>query len=295
MTESGKRKLSAKEILTDIRSGMDASELKRKYGLSDNSFGYVLKQLSTAGALTEDEQRRLQPRHGSPEPSREMRRLQPLRTPSKSPHEAPVPPPQWRCPACNAPQTGEVSECSACGIVVAKFVARQVEEDRLSSVSPRFMRDPDPGGGKGLASVILSIVVLVIIGGALLLWSSHRATEKSKIAALDLRTLSFQEVESEADQPQENSKDLESTGIDSSEAKIEDSREIDLAPERIVAIPKDPAAPKVARPRETATPAPETSKYVTGVLRQFGSGDFKKEVVEASKTYPVLFQFYSHT
>ena len=61
MTESGKRKLSAKEILTDIRSGMDASELKRKYGLSDKSFGYVLKQLSTAGLLTEDEIRRLQP------------------------------------------------------------------------------------------------------------------------------------------------------------------------------------------------------------------------------------------
>jgi hypothetical protein len=88
---------------------------------------------------------------------------------------------------------------------------------------------------------------------------------------------------------------LESTGIDSSEVKIEDNREINLAPERIVAVPKEPAAPKVARPRETATPAPETSRYVTGVLRQFGSGDFKKEVVEASKTYPVLFQFYSHT
>jgi len=63
----------------------------------------------------------------------------------------------------------------------------------------------------------------------------------------------------------------------------------------MVALPKEPAAPKVARPRETATPAPETPKYVTGVLRQFGSGDFKKEVVEASKTYPVLFQFYSNT
>jgi hypothetical protein len=279
MTDPVKRKLSAKQILADIRSGMNVSGLKRRYGLSDKSLEYVLKQLSTAGVLTEDEKRRLQPRHGSPKPS----------------HEAPVLPPQWRCPACNAPQAAEVRECPACGVVVAKFMARQAEEDRLSSVSPRFTRDPDPGGGKGLASVILSIVVLVIIGGALLVWSSHRATGKSKIAALDLTTQSFQEVESEADQSQENSNDLESTGIDSSEAKIEDSREINLYPERIVAVPKVPAAPKVARPRETATPAPETSKYVTGVLRQFGSGDFKKEVVEASKTYPVLFQFYSHT
>jgi hypothetical protein len=278
MTESGKRKLSAKEILTDIRSGMDASELKRKYGLSEKSLEYVCDKLAAAGALTGEEGRRLQPRGGSSEPSHEPPRA-----------------PQWRCPACNAPQAAEVRECSACGVVVAKFVARQTEEDRLSSVSPRFTRGADPGGGKGLASVILSIVVFALIGGAVLVWSSHRATGKSKIAALDLTTQSFQEVESEADQPLENSNDLESTGIDSSEVNIEDSREINLAPERIVAVPKEPAAPKAARPRESVTPAPDTSKYVTGVLRKFGSGDFKKEVVEASKTYPVLFQFYSNT
>jgi hypothetical protein len=263
---------------------MDAPGLKRKYGLSDNSFGYVLKQLSTAGVLTEDDMRRLQPSRGPTETSREMHSLQTLSGSSVPSHERPGPA-QWQCPACNAPQIGEVSECSACGVVVAKFVARQAEEDRLSSVSPRFTRDPDPGGGNSWASVILSIVVLVLIGGALLVWSSHRATGKSKIAALDLTTQSFQEVENEADQSQENSNDLESTGIDSSGAKIEDSREINLYPERIVAVPKVPAAPKVARPRETATPAPVSPQYVTGVLRQFGSGDFKREVVEASKTY----------
>lgn len=278
MTESTKRKLSAKEILADIRSGMDVSELKRKHSLSDKSFGYVLRQLSTAGVLTEDEKRRLEPRRSPSQPSREPPRA-----------------PQWRCPACNAPQNGEVSECSACGVVVAKFVARQTEEDRLSSISPRFTRGVDPGGGKGLASVILSIVVFALIGGAVLVWSSHRATGKSKIAALDLTTQSFQEVESESDQSVENSNDLESAGIDPSEVKIEEGPGLTLAPERIVAVPKEPAAPKVARPRETATPAPEATQYVTGVLRQFGSSDFKKEVVEASKTYPVLFQFYSNT
>jgi hypothetical protein len=278
VTESAKRKLSAKEILADIRSGMDASELKRKYGLSDKSFGYVLRQLSTAGLLTPDEIRRLQPHRGSSKPSHEPPRA-----------------PQWRCPACNAPQVTEVRECPACGVVVAKFVGLREQGLHVSSVSPSYMRAADQGGGKGWMPVVWSIVVFALIGGALLVWSSHRATGKSKIAALDLTTQSFQEVESEADQPQENSNDLESTGIDSSEVKIEDSREINLAPAPTVALPKEPAAPKVARPRETATPAPETPQYVTGVLRQFGSGDFKKEVVEASKTYPVLFQFYSNT
>jgi hypothetical protein len=278
VTESGKRKLSAKQILADIRSGMDASDLKRKYGLSENSFGYAIKQLSTTGVLTEAEKRRLAPTPGSSKPSHEPPRA-----------------PEWRCPACNAPQAAEASECPACGVVVAKFVERQEQRDHLSSVSPRFPRAADPGGGKGWMQVVWSIVVFAFIGGAVLIWSAHRAKEAPKIAGLDLRTQTFQEVEGEADQLQEDSSDLESSGIDPSEVKIEDGEGRNLSPERIVAIPKEPAAPKVALPRETATAAPETPQYVTGVLRQFGSGDFKKEVVEASKTYPVLFQFYSNT
>ncbi len=82
MPESGKRKLSAKQILADIRSGMDASELKHKHGLSDKSFGYVLRQLSAAGVLTEDEMRRLQPGSG----------------PSKLSHQAPILPPPMEMP-----------------------------------------------------------------------------------------------------------------------------------------------------------------------------------------------------
>jgi hypothetical protein len=277
VTDSAKRKLSAKEILADIRSGMDASELKRKYGLSDKTFEYVYNKLSAAGVLTKDEMRRMEPRSSS-----------------KAPQKPPALP-QWRCPACNAPQVAEVRECPACGVLVAKFVERQEQRDHLSSTAPRFTRDADDGGGKGWTTVVWSIVVFVLIGGAMLLWSSHRATGKSKIAALDLTTQSFQEVESEADQSQENSNDLGSTGIDSSELKIEDRPEINLSPERITAVPHAPHTPRTEPPSEIPTPAPATPKYVTGVLRQFGSGDFKKEVVEASKTYPVLFQFYRDT
>jgi hypothetical protein len=278
VTESGKRKLSAKQILADIRSGMDASDLKRKYGLSENSFGYAIKQLSTTGVLTEAEKRRLAPTPGSSKPSHEPPRA-----------------PEWRCPACNAPQAAEVRECPACGVVVAKYVARQAEGLHVSSVSPSYTRAADLRGGRGWMPVVWSIVVFAFIGGAVLLWSAHRAKEVPKIAGLDLRTQTFQEVEGEADQPQENSSDLVSSGIDPSEVKIEDGTGLSLAPDRIVAVPKEPAAPRVAPPRETATAAPETPQYVTGVLRQFGSGDFKKEVVEASKTYPVLFQFYRNT
>ena len=118
MTDPVKRKLSAKQILADIRSGMDAPALKKEHSLSDKSFEYVLRQLSAAGLLTQDELRRLEPRSGSAKPSRE-------------------PPawPQWRCPACNAPQAAAVPECPACGVVVAKFVARQGRGPDASMIS----------------------------------------------------------------------------------------------------------------------------------------------------------------
>jgi hypothetical protein len=278
MTDPAKRKLSAKQILADIRSGMDAPALKREHSLSDKSFEYVLKQLSAKGLLTPDEMRRLEPRTGSPERS-------------------PKPPPalaRWRCPACNAPQPAEMAECTACGVVMAKFLERQKQRDHASKIAPRFTRDPDAGGGKGMASVISSIVILALIGGALLIWSAHRAKEKANIAALGIVTEATQQDESEADRPADTSEDLTSVGKEYSDIKIEDGQEKSLTPpEPIVALPQEPAAPKVEPPKETPTPAPTAPKYVTGVLRQFGSSDFRKEVVEASKTYPVLFQFYS--
>ncbi len=278
MTDPAKRKLSAKQILADIRSGMDAPALKREHGLSDKSFEYVLRQLSAKGLLTQDEMHRLGPLRESPEASHEI----------PGPH-------QWQCPACSAFQPAEMPECPACGVVVARFVERQEQKDRLSKVAPRFTRDAEPSGGKGWSSVISSIVILALIGGAVLIWSTYRAKEQSKIAVLDVTAQVPQEVEGEADQLQETSEDLASVGKEYSDLKIEDDQEKSLPLDPLVAIPHAPHTPKIEPPTETTTPAPVTPKYVTGVLRQFGSGDFKKEVVEASKTYPVLFQFYSNT
>jgi hypothetical protein len=279
MTDPAKRKLSAKQVLADIRSGMDAPALKREHSLSDKSFEYVLKQLSARGLLTPDEMRRLGPRSSSPE------------RPPKPSTAA-----QWRCPACNTPQPVEVPECPACGVVVAKFAERQDQRDHESRFAPRFTRDPDAGGSKGWASVISSIVIMALIGGGLLIWSAHRATEKASIASLGITTESTQQAESEADQPADTSEDLARVGKEYSDLKIEDGQEKSLTPpEPIVALPQEHSAPKAEPPEESPNPVPEPPKYVTGVLRRFGSGDFKREVVEASKTYPVLFQFYSNT
>lgn len=273
MTDTEKRKLSAKKLLSDIRSGMDDSGLKLKYDLSDKGLESVCMRLTAAGLLTEDEIRLLKPRQSSRETFREI------------PKGA-----QWRCPACNAPQAAELPECPVCGVVAAKFVARQG-----SGAAYRASRDVGPSDRTGWMPVITSIVVFALVGGALLVWSSHRAKETSKISALDTGTQSFQPVESEVDQPQENSGDSESTSKDYTEVLIDDSQESMVPPAPVDVIPQEAPQRTVAVPREQAPPPLERSEYVTGVLRQFSSRDFKKEVVEASKTYPVLFQFYSET
>ena len=55
LTDLAKRKLSAKQIVADIRSGMDGTGLKRKYGLSDKALQSLCTKLLAAGALTENE------------------------------------------------------------------------------------------------------------------------------------------------------------------------------------------------------------------------------------------------
>jgi hypothetical protein len=278
MTDPAKRKLSARQILADIRSGMDAPALKREHDLSDKSFEYVLKQLTSTGLLTGDE----------------IRRLEPGRCLSEGPRK-PAAPAGWRCPACNAPQPVERAECPACGVVVAKFLERKEQRDHDSRVAPRFTREPDSREGKGWMPVIVSIVVFALIGGAVVIWSTYRGKEKPSVAELEVTSQPSQEVEGEADQLQETVEDLASVGQEYSDLKIEDDQEKTPSLEPLVALPHAPHTPKIEPPSEAPTAAPEAPKYVTGVLRQFGSGDFKKEVVEASKTYPVLFQFYSDT
>jgi cytoskeletal protein RodZ len=151
--------------------------------------------------------------------------------------------------------------------------------------------------------LIISIVVFVIAGSSLLLWSTHKASEISEV---DVETESVQVADTEADQTQEDSgEELESTPKSYSEVEIGNPKDdIVLLQPPPVAIPQKNREPAVAvprprertpAPREETSPPPEKPLYITGVLRRFSSSDFKKEVVEASKTYPVLFQFYSQT
>jgi len=292
VTDRVKRKLSAKQILGDIRLGMDPPGLKRKYGLSDKAFESIYRKLSEAGLLTEYE----------------LRQLKPMRRSFDAAHETPGAT-QWRCPACNAPQPAEMGECPACGVVAAKFVALQEEARLATGAAPPSVLDAAPSHGKGWTKVVVGILVFALIGGAIVVWATYRAKEKPRIAQLDLESESSLETSGEAGHDRENTGELETSSVDSLGDNTAESPggivwpspNVAARPEPLPPIVEppaptvDPHAPRVQPPLEPSSGPPTTRKYVTGVLRQFSSSDFKEEVVEASKTHPVLFQFYSDT
>jgi hypothetical protein len=166
MNASKKRKISTRQFLSDMRSGMDDSELKRKYGLSDTALQSIYRKLVAGGSLKEEEiQMRLVSRADS---------AQSLQSELMAP--------EWKCPACNATQSAEPLECPVCGVVVSKFVARQAREGQVTAQPP----EASPAGRRWILS-LSGIVALVLVGVGVLLWPDHSGKEKTKVTAIEPR------------------------------------------------------------------------------------------------------------
>ena len=284
MSDSGKKRISAKEILADIRSGMDASALKLKYGLSDKSLAKVYLKLNQAGVLKKQGK---SPGDSTSAP-----------TPTRFGDQ---PRAEWKCPACGKAQPSEVAECPACGIVVAKYLRRETWQTSGKTVS-RVSISEAQSRGQNWTAVVASIVVLGLLGASILWWSGHQGHEKTEMAAVEVHSEFLRSVQIQKDKPDETTVDRQTSSIALPEETIEDTPALEATSQPPIHAPLESAPVKVLppqkvepAPKEEATPEPGSTPYVTGVLRQFDSRDFKREVVEASKTYPVVFQFYSDT
>lgn len=147
MSDSGKRRIAAKQILADIRRGLDDSLLKQKYGLSDRSLDFVYTKLAEAGVLNEDEISNRSIRAASQSQALQENSLAP----------------QWQCPSCHAAQASEKAECPICGIVMAKFTSRP-ECVRSLGGSPASVSHAEQSKIKKRVSVFASVVVLAGVG-----------------------------------------------------------------------------------------------------------------------------------
>lgn len=107
-----KPKLSAKEVVQDIRSGMTDGELMGKYNLSAKGLQSAFQKLVQAGALTAAE------------------------LDARTPMDQQTVEVTWKCPKCGTAQTREFEECPQCGVIVAKYVNDTTYDNVSVPLSP---------------------------------------------------------------------------------------------------------------------------------------------------------------
>ncbi len=162
MSDPPKRTINARLILKDIQSGLDESEIKRKFQLSDNGYQSVIQKLSALGLLKESG-----PHSGVSPPKHEPKPLE---------REISI---AWRCPACGTPQTRAYKECPHCGVIVAKAAAMRSQTYPEPQSSGYETRNSYSGLPSRWPIIIVGILAFVLVGGLLLKWSSHGRTKAS--------------------------------------------------------------------------------------------------------------------
>ncbi|MBI5570569.1 MAG: hypothetical protein HY914_11550 [Desulfomonile tiedjei] len=164
MVTPEKRRISARQLLSDIQAGMDGEQLSQKHGLSDRSRESVLHKLAAAGLITEEQVQRLsvsQPVERDTD--REDAQAADLR----------------KCPACDALLASGSPECPVCGVVVAKFVARQEQGSR----DRESRRDTSASPGKRWLLLSCMVTLVVVAGGYFVFRLHDKTQEKPKTAA----------------------------------------------------------------------------------------------------------------
>ncbi len=96
-----RRRINAREVVSDIKSGMSDFLLMQKYALSSKGLQSLFRKLLAAGLI------------GRSDLSEEARQ-----------GEDSIQLDSVRCPACGMPQFGSFDECPQCGIIVSKFRSR---------------------------------------------------------------------------------------------------------------------------------------------------------------------------
>jgi len=153
-----KTKVNAREVVRDIRAGMQDSDLIEKYGLSPRGVESLFNKLVTAGLLEQSEVDQRQARGRG------------------HPAEA------WRCPSCGMPYDRPFDVCPSCGVITSKVEKPLVQAPGNQHVpgekspgtletSEDIIQQPKPFGKDIKASpfdvlVVLGIAVITIAAGA---------------------------------------------------------------------------------------------------------------------------------
>lgn len=142
----GKKSLSAKAVLQDIKVGMSDDELKKKYGISDKGLQLLFSRLIEAKLITQTD---LDLRNGDDVEVLEVEIIEETpktslpqqSNPAQGPIETDTAPLEkaqqapkdttehtFSCPACGMPQFREYEVCPQCGVIVENFKEKQIRE-----------------------------------------------------------------------------------------------------------------------------------------------------------------------
>jgi hypothetical protein len=156
--------VSAKEILADIKRGMDDSALMEKYQLSEKGLQSVFIRLVDLGAVTQEE---LCKGTSAPEKIVDV---------------------AWKCPACGKPQTRQYNECPDCGIIVAKFRKNAAKEETNGFQESTILEEQNEQEGRSssLKGFLVSGQLVNFICGVLLfIFGVHELVTEHGSAVLD--------------------------------------------------------------------------------------------------------------
>lgn len=86
---------------------------------------------------------------------------------TEDPGQSKLPAGALKCPKCSAPRRSEDTRCGACGIVFAKWLARQ---DGIDPRAPRDRRRNGESSGGAKRFVLIAAAVVVVLAGATGAW-----------------------------------------------------------------------------------------------------------------------------
>jgi len=158
-----KQRISAKEVVEDLRTGADDSTLMTKYNLTEGGLQSLFKKLVAVGAIDQAE---IDTRKSEPEADPEL---------------------VWECPACGKPQTRELEECPDCGVIMSRFRDKRGSpptppkppERSAERGSSRDQPPPSSSWKDNKVLVILLILFLTPVG-LYALWTSSRFSSREK-------------------------------------------------------------------------------------------------------------------
>ncbi len=262
MTNTQKRTISAAQLTADIRGGMRKDELMRKYGLSEKQLQTVLKKLRAKQSAKKSV-------GGSPPEHT---------TPATQVPRDPAPRMVWQCPACSCRQPQACEECPSCGIVVAKFTANQPNESSRSDATRFLAEAPAVSESSSwvagwVSSVLVSVVALSILGYAIMKWLDYWDKTSGRTDPME-----SEYAVGVAEQPSRQSR----------------GAGMNRPPRRIAAVEHSEDSGDDGGDSEDPESSEET-EYSTGFVQEFTVANFQEAVMEASKSVPVLVEFYADT